>query len=143
MTRRTRSHLLYLLVDAGSLALIWWVGQGIQAIMSLDADSMEPVTYSSGAPWAAGACLLIYVHILGLIELFINPERDKKAWKLATRGLLGLSIATLLAGWAVHGEVYDHLDKVGYVLCPAKTKRGRFVEIETFVPLPLPAECER
>ena len=143
MTPRTRSHLLYLFVDAGCLALFWWTGSDVQTILNLHAASMEPVTYKSSAPWAAISLLPIYAHFLGLIELFINPERDKKAWKLATRGLLGLSIATLLAGWAVHGEVYDHLDKVGYVLCPAKTKRGRFVEIETFVPLPLPAECER
>ena len=133
MTKRLKSHLLYLMVDAASLAVLWNSGTELGALWRLDSSAQGPAVYTTWWPISVLAAPLLYFHVMALFELFGLPERSDRLWKLVLRSTAVVSLITLLAGFPIHFLTVHHLESLGYVNCPALERHGRIVVHQTYM----------
>lgn len=141
MTRRTKSHLLYLIIDAASIWLLWEAGVALSKIWRLDTNSVTDIEYGTWASWSVLVAPVLFIHIMSVFELFGVHEHSKRLWKWVLRSVTVLSVLTLLSGIAVHYATLAHLESIGYVNCAALERHGRIVVNRTFMRAPLPAKC--
>ena len=143
MSARTRSHLIFLCIDAVILWILWDDAVELSKVWRLTAKSQEPVDYDTWSSMSVMMAGVLFLHIMSIFELFDIPERSKKLWKVVVRSAFALVALAFASCFAIHYSLLAHLDRVGYVNCPALEKRGRIVILRTYMRPPLPERCEK